>query len=91
MSEPHASTAGLAAYRPYWIAWLILLGITLVMLFVHQPALLLAGVALKASIICLWYMHLRSERSGLVACIAVGLFANALFLFLLMVPDARAM
>ena len=80
-----------ADYRKYWLAWLVLLAITLAMVFIGSPAILLAGMTLKAVIIMLWFMHLRYERLDLLLCVVIGLFATALVLFLLIVPDGKAM
>ena len=79
------------SYRPYFVAWFVLLGITVVMLFLQNPAVLIMGISLKAAIIGLWFMHLRQEHADLTAWIAVGLFGSALILFLLIVPDGMAM
>ncbi len=78
-------------YRTYWLAWLCLLCITLAMLFIGKPAVLIAGMILKASIIGLWFMHLRYERLDFVLCILVGIFVTGLLLFGLIAPDGRAM
>ena len=78
-------------YRTYWLAWLCLLVITVAMVFIGTSTVLLAGMTLKAAIIGLWFMHLRFERLGLVASVALGTFATGLILFLLIYPDGRAM
>jgi cytochrome c oxidase subunit IV len=84
-SQPHA------AYQTYWLAWVSLLVITVAMVYSGRPFLLVTGMTAKAAIIGLWFMHLRYERLDLVLCVVVGIFATALVLFLLMVPDGRAM
>jgi caa(3)-type oxidase subunit IV len=78
-------------YRIYWQAWLVLLLITLVMIFVQSPAVLIAGIVLKASIIVLWFMHLRYENPVFAMAIAVAIFLTGLILFGLLIPDALAM
>ena len=78
-------------YRTYWIAWLILLGLTLTMIFISHPAVLIAGMSIKATIIGLWFMHLKYERPGFTAIIALAIFGTALLLFGLIVPDGMAM
>jgi len=78
-------------YSKYWMAWLCLLFITLAMVFIGTPAVLITGMTLKATIIALWFMHLRYERVDFALCIVFGIFATALILFLLIFPDGRAM
>lgn len=83
-------------FRPYWIAWAVLLALTLVMLVLdgasiaRTPFLLLMLVAMsvKASLIAGTFMHLRFERTGIVLTVVVGLFVLALVLYVLIVPDA---
>ena len=79
------------AYTPYWIAWGVLLAITLVMLLLANPVVLGVAILLKASIITLWFMHLRTERWDLTATIVVGALGCALLLFGLLIPDGLAM
>ena len=86
-SQTHAEVD----YRTYWLAWLCLLVITLAMVFIGNQPVLIAGMSLKAAIIGLWFMHLRYERLDLVLSVALGIFATALILFLLIFPDGRAM
>lgn len=74
-------------YRAYWIAWIILLAVTLAMVTVESRAVLLGGMALKASIIAAWYMHLKYEKPFFVACIALGILATGFLLFGLIAPD----
>jgi len=78
------------SYRPYWIAWFVLLVITLLMVGIHSPALLIAGMAVKATIIGLWFMHLRHERLSLVMTVALGIVLTTLILFALIAPDGMA-
>jgi caa(3)-type oxidase subunit IV len=80
-----------ASYASYWIAWGVLLGITLVMLALAHPTVLLIGIALKAGIICWWFMHLKSERWDLTLTVVLGAFVTALILFGLIAPDGVAM
>ncbi len=84
----HALSAN--PYRAYWIAWLVLLAITLVMLAVGGTAVVAVGITLKAAIIALWFMHLRSERLDFTAYIIVGIFVTGLILGLLLLPDGLA-
>lgn len=83
-------------YRIYWIAWLILLTLTLVMVALDQMALprhtfvvvMLAAMTFKASLIAAYFMHLRFERWPLVLGVVLGLPINAAILYMLIVPDA---
>ena len=83
--------ARVPAYRTYWIAWLFLLILTLVMVVLSSPVVLLAGMTVKAAVILFWFMHLRSERVGLVAAVLAAIFVTGFLLFGLLVPDGRAM
>ena len=78
-------------YGIYWKAWLILLGITVLMLLVQNPSFLAAGMAAKATIIALWFMHLRHERRDFTVIIAVSIVLFSLVLFGLIAPDGLAM
>ena len=86
MDETHA-----AGYRTYWIAWAILLTVTLVMIAFTKPVVLILGILVKASIIALWFMHLKYERAGLVLSVVIGILFTGLLLFALIVPDGLAM
>lgn len=77
----------MVAYRTYWIVWVVLLAITLAMVTVGSKPVLLGGMALKASIIAAWYMHLKYEKPFFVACIALGILATGFLLFGLIAPD----
>lgn len=87
MSEAHAVHVE-ASYRSYWVAWLILLGITVAMLLVGNRMLLMAGITLKSVIIGGWFMHLKHEKPTLIWSVVIG-FLFALFLFFLIHFDAR--
>ena len=84
-------------YRTYWIAWGVLLALTVTMVGLDQAplphrtfvALMLGAMALKATLIAAYFMHLRFERWALVLGIALGLPINAAILYILIVPDAR--
>ncbi|MCM3880538.1 MAG: cytochrome C oxidase subunit IV family protein [Vicinamibacterales bacterium] len=83
-------------YRIYWIAWSVLLALTLVMVVLDQMpiprqtfvALMLGAMTIKASLIAGYFMHLRFERWPLVVGIILGLPINAAILYILIVPDA---
>lgn len=87
MEQAHAAVP----YRTYWIAWVVLLGITLLMVLVTHRAVLLAGIVVKATIIALWFMHLRYERIGLTLVVLLAMILTTLALFGLIVPDGLAM
>ena len=78
-----------ASYKSYWAAWLILLGITILMVLVTAPAVLIAGMMVKAAIIALFFMHLRYERLDLTLWIVLLILFLAVLLFGLIVPDAH--
>jgi hypothetical protein len=78
-------------YRIYLKAWLILLGITVLMLLVQNPSFLVAGMAAKATIIALWFMHLKYERLDFTVIVAVSIVLFSLVLFGLIAPDGLAM
>jgi cytochrome c oxidase subunit IV len=83
-------------YRTYWIAWSALLALTVVMMGLDRApmpreaflATILLAMAVKASIIGAYFMHLRFERLPLVLGILIGLPLNAAILYFLIVPDA---
>jgi cytochrome c oxidase subunit IV len=83
-------------YRIYWIAWCVLLMLTLVMVVLDQMqiprqtfvALMLGAMTIKASLIAAYFMHLRLERWPLVLGVVLGLPVNAAILYVLIVPDA---
>lgn len=77
--------------RAYWVAWLVLLVVTIGMIGVSHPALLILGIAIKASVIALWFMHLRYEALALAVGVVVSILFTGLLLFVLIVPDGLAM
>lgn len=82
------ATHGASSYRSYWFAWLLLLILTVLMVQVHSKALLLCGIGIKSTIICLWFMHLKHESEALRYSVAIG-FGFALFLFFLIHFDVK--
>jgi cytochrome c oxidase subunit 4 len=84
-------------YRTYWIAWTVLLALTLTMVVLDRApvphhafvALMLTAMLVKAAIIAAYFMHLRFERWTLVLAIMLGLPINAAILYILIAPDAR--
>lgn len=86
MDPAHAPTT----YRAYWIAWFVLLALTVTMVFLGNPVVLIGGMAIKAAIIGLVFMHLRFERAGLAIGILLATLGLGLLLFGLIVPDGMA-
>jgi len=84
-------------YRTYWIAWGVLLALTLTMVVLDRAPLpygvflivMLTAMLVKATVIAAYFMHLRFERWPLVLAIVLGLPINAAILYILIVPDAR--
>jgi caa(3)-type oxidase subunit IV len=58
------------------------------MVQVHSKPLLLCGIGIKSTIICLWFMHLKHESKLLTFSVALG-FAFAAFLFFLIHFDVK--
>ena len=71
-------------------AWLVLLAMTVAMVSVSNPAVILAGITLKAAIISMWFMHLKHESKLLVFSVGLG-FAFAVFLFFLIQFDVKVL
>ncbi len=90
-----AKTISEVSYRTYGTTWVILLGLTLVMLGLGRlslPQALLAGLLLvgmlgKASLIGAYFMHLRFEKLSLVLVVTLAILATASFLFGLIAFD----
>jgi len=76
------------SYRGYWIAWFILLILTVVMIKIHNRNVLLAGIGIKSCIIGWWFMHLKHEARALVWTVVLGGLGFVLFLFYLMYFEA---
>ena len=82
--------------RIYWITWGILLVFTVVMLWADTASIprltfvvfMLGAMLTKASIIGANFMHLRLERTGIVATVVVGLLVTGAILYVLIAPDA---
>jgi cytochrome c oxidase subunit IV len=90
---------GATSYRTYWIAWGILLVLTLIMLLLEGSGFprgaaiffLVAAMLTKATVIAGWFMHLRFERFALVVSVVVSTLATAAVLYFLLIPDGLAM
>ncbi len=84
-------------YKTYWITWFVLLALTLGMLAIDDGpfpklmvlAVLLAAMAVKASAIGAYFMHLRLERPRLVLAVVAGLALTGAVLFGVIAFDAR--
>ncbi|MFQ5528915.1 MAG: cytochrome C oxidase subunit IV family protein [Gemmatimonadota bacterium] len=87
------------SFKSYWLAWGVLLVLTLAMLVVESAGLtrilaalfLLAAMAFKASIIGGWFMHLRLERRTIVLPLVLATLITALVLYGLIAVDAAWM
>ena len=83
------------SYRTYWIAWVLLLALTVIMLLTEAfrlPAVvtilvLVGAMMVKATVIGGWFMHLRYEHKALVLSVVLGTLATAAALYFLLVPD----
>jgi caa(3)-type oxidase subunit IV len=85
------STATAPNYRVYLRIWIVLLVITLLMVFTRNAAILLPGMAAKATLIALWFMHLKDERKDFIFYVAGSIVIFSAVLFALLVPDGKAM
>jgi cytochrome c oxidase subunit IV len=82
--------------RNYWVTWAVLLVFTVVMLWADTASIprlafvvfMVGAMLTKASIIAANFMHLRSERAGLILTVVFGLAVTAVILYVLIVPDA---
>jgi cytochrome c oxidase subunit IV len=87
-----------AAYKNYWKTWGILLGLTVVMVFVDVMALprilmlvvLLGAMMTKAYLIATEFMDLKHERPVIGIAIAVSILFFGTFLFAFIAPDGFA-
>jgi len=85
------SSAGAPSYRTYWIAWLVLLLLTVAMVFLGAKPVMVGGMLAKAAIITLLYMHLAHERRRLAWTVLLAIFLTSAVLAVLLVPDGKAM
>lgn len=87
---------GAGGYKLYWTIWGILLTLTLIMLVLDQAPMprvlfvlvMLAAMLTKASLIGIYFMHLRFERVAIAWMVCIGLLVNGAILYGLIVPDA---
>jgi len=85
------TTAATPNYKVYLRIWVVLLVITVVMVFTHKPAILIPGMAAKATLIALWFMHLKDERKDFIFYVVASMIVFSLVLFGLIAPDGQAM
>ena len=78
-------------YRIYWIAWTMLLALTLIMVFLAHPAVLLLGIMVKITIIALWFMHLKYEVKSFQLIVASSILVTGVLLYALIAPDGMSM
>jgi hypothetical protein len=78
-------------YRVYLRIWVVLLGITLLMVFTRNPAILLPGMTAKATLIAFWFMHLKDERKDFIFYVVASIVVFSAVLYVLIVPDGKAM
>ena len=80
----------------YLKVWLLLLGLTAVMIALDRSpvatavlrAVLVTAMLVKAGLIAAYFMHLRFERPALVVTVLIGLLVTGAVLFLFIIPDA---
>lgn len=83
------TTTATHGYKTYVVIWAILLTLTVTMILIGQSSLpnfvqallLLAGSLTKATLILLYFMHLRYEKAGLVLVVIVGIAVTGLLMF----------
>ncbi len=61
------------------------------MVFIGSKTILAAGMTLKAAIIAMFFMHLGSEKKGLIYSVLIGVLVMTAFLVVLLVPDGAHM
>ncbi len=85
------SNATTTSYKSYWIAWFVLLMITLAMVSIGNKPVLALGMTVKALVIALFFMHLAFEKKSLIYSVGIGILVTTAVLVVLLVPDGRAM
>lgn len=81
--------------KTYWLTWLALLGVTLAMIVVGSApfprgamlVLILCGMTTKAGLISANFMHLRFERTALIATVVASTIFIVAFLYFLISID----
>lgn len=81
-AEP-AHVVGYATFVKVWIALVVLTGVLVGLSATHSPNLTLLGLLLitptKASLVFLYFMHLKDESTALKYMVAVALAALVIF------------
>ncbi len=85
------SDASTTSYKSYWMAWFLLLLITIAMVFIGSKTVLALGMMVKAAVIAMFFMHLAFERKSLVYTVIVGLMVTTAVMVVLFIPDGMAM
>jgi len=85
------ATTQAPSYAIYFKVWLILLAVTILMVFVGSAPILVAGMAFKASLIALFFMHMKDETLPFALTVSLCIVGFSLVLFFLLWPDGRAM
>ena len=88
---PTAGHAHASPHMTYWKAWGALLVITLAMILISHPILIVIGMSIKATIIVLWFMHLKYERFDFILYVLLSTFLTSLVLFGLIATDGYNM
>ena len=91
-----ADSAQSNPYKAYWIAWAILLAITVTMLAAERLGMprwflilfLVAFMMVKATMIGGNFMHLRYEHRRMAFMVASGILLTSLILFFFISPES---
>jgi len=91
-----ADSAQSNPYKAYWIAWAILLAITVTMLAAERLGMprwflilfLVAFMMVKATMISGTFMHLRYEHRRMALMVALGILLTSLTLFAFITPES---
>ena len=78
-------------YAIYFKVWLVLLAVTILMVFIGSTPVLVGGMAFKASLIALWFMHMKEETLPFALSVSLCIVGCSLVLLFLIWPDGRAM
>ncbi len=85
-TQPHTLPYGF-----YWKIWGVLLALTVVMIAIDNRLVLLAGIVVKATLIAMWFMHLKYEFKWFTWTLVLATALTAGCLFGLIAPDGFAM
>jgi len=79
------------SYKTYWIAWFVLLLITVAMVFIGSKPVLVLGMAVKAAIIAMLFMHLKFEKRGLIMTVVLGILLTTSMMVVIFIPEGNQM